>query len=156
MKIIPLKQRDGSACGPTSIKMAADYFGLRLSYKKIETTSRYKKIGGMTNKGLVQTMGKLGFIVLEQSSAEWKDVIKANTPEHVIIVSWMMLGYIGHFSVVEKINKTHIYLADPHTGTITKIKKIEFMRLWMDYDDFWYPKKNTDIQLRWMAVVSKD
>ena len=67
----------------------------------------------------------------------------------------MMLGYMGHFSVVEKVNKDFIELADPHTGKITKMKKIMFMRLWMDYDDMWYPIKNTDIQLRWMCVVSK-
>ena len=67
----------------------------------------------------------------------------------------MKFGYIGHFSVVEKVSKDSIILADPHDGKDVKMKKIVFMRLWMDYDDLWYPSKNTDIQLRWMCVVTK-
>lgn len=66
-----------------------------------------------------------------------------------------MSGYKGHFSVVENMSKDFIELADPDSGKINKMKKNMFMRLWMDYDNMWYPIKNTDIQLRWMCVVSK-
>jgi hypothetical protein len=40
------------------------------------------------------------------------------------------------------------------------MEKIKFLRLWLDYEakgtDKWYPEKNSDIQLRWMVVASKE
>jgi predicted double-glycine peptidase len=66
----------------------------------------------------------------------------------------MLNCYIGHFSVVDNVTDTHIYLNNPETGFIEKIEKIIFLRLWFDYDEHWYPEKNTDIQLRWMLMVT--
>ena len=97
-----------------------------------------------------------GLSVQEKANSTWVELLRLNKPNNVIVVSWMMKGYIGHFSVVEKVNKDSIELADPDTGKITKMKKIIFLRLWMDYEvKEWYPIKNTDIQLRWMCIVSK-
>lgn len=158
MKIHPLKQGDGSACGPTSIKMAANYFGVPLSMKKIAEVSGYKKRGGMYNKDLVETFQKLGFKAEEKNTVTWEELQASNTKDKVIVVSWMLKGYIGHFSVVEKVTKDHIFLAEPDAGKIIKLQKIIFMRLWLDYEldeESWWPEKNTDIQLRWMVVVGR-
>jgi len=155
MKISPIKQRDGNACGPTSIQMVLTYFRLSHSFKKIARISQYKKRGGLFNKDLVKTLKALNLIVREKANTTWADLIRFNTANKVIIVSWMKFGYIGHFSVVEKVSKHHITLSDPYDGKHARIKKMVFMRLWMDYDDMWYPLKNTDIQLRWMCVISK-
>lgn len=155
MKIAPLKQRDESDCGPTCIHMAATYFGLPYSFEQIAKASQYKKKDGLSNEDLVETMKKLEFVVRTKANATWVDLIRSNTPNKVIIVSWMKFGYIGHFSIVEKVDKDFIKLADPQDGKIIKMEKIVFMRLWMDYDDMWYPSKNTDIQLRWMCIASK-
>lgn len=155
MKIHPIKQRDDSACGPTSIQMVAAYFGLPHSFETIAEISQYKKKEGLSNKDLVDTLQELGLIVREKANATWADLTRCNTVDKVIIVSWMKLGYIGHFSLVEKVSQHYITLADPENGKITKMDKTIFMRLWMDYDDMWYPAKNTDIQLRWMCVASK-
>lgn len=155
MKIRLIKQRDGRACGPACIKMTVDYFKLPISFSEIEKASQYKKKDGLSNKDLVNTLKKFGLETKEVSNADWADLLRHNTPKNVIIVSWMLRGYIGHFSVVDKITKSTIYLADPEKGKIVKLPKRVFMRLWFDYDEMWYPKKNTDIQLRWMAMVSK-
>ena len=155
MKIYPLKQRDESACGPTAIEMVLKYFNIKHSYKEIATVSKYKEEEGLSNTDIVYTLKKFDLNVKEKINTQWSDLARYNKKNNVIILSWMLDGYIGHVSVLEKITKSHIYLADPHTGTTKKIKKIVFMRLWMDYDDMWYPVKNTDIQLRWMCVASK-
>lgn len=155
MKIQPIKQKDDSACGPTSIQMTLAYFGLPYSFEEIAKISQYKKRDGLTNKDLVETVRSLDLVVREKANSTWADLVRFNTNNKVIIVSWMKFGYIGHFSVVEKVSKDSIILADPHDGKDVKMKKIVFMRLWMDYDDLWYPSKNTDIQLRWMCVVTK-
>jgi len=155
MKIFPIKQRDDSACGPTSIQMVLAYFGPSHSFEKIAKISQYKKKDGLSNRDLVETLQTLDFTVREKTNATWADLARFNTTDKVIIVSWMKFGYIGHFSVVEKVSKDFIELADPHDGKIVNIKKMIFMRLWIDYDDMWYPLKNTDIQLRWMCIVSR-
>jgi len=155
MKIAPLKQRDESDCGPTCIHMVAMYFGFPCSFEQIAKTSQYMKKDGLSNEDLVETMKKLEFVVRTKANATWADLMRSNTPDKVIIVSWMKFGYIGHFSVVESVDKDFIELADPQDGKIVKMEKIVFMRLWMDYDDMWYPSKNTDIQLRWMCIASK-
>lgn len=155
MKITPIKQSDESACGPTSIKMAADYLGLEVSMDHIATVSKYVKKDGLSNQDLVDTVKKIGLSVRSKANAKWADLRQANSEKNVIIVSWMKYGYMGHFSVVDTVEKDHIILADPENGKMEKMEKIIFMRLWMDYDDMWYPSKNTDIQLRWMCVVSK-
>lgn len=158
MKITPIKQRDEDACGPTCIEMALQYFKLPYSFDNIATVSDYRKEEGLDNNQLVAAIQQLGLKVTTHANATWEDLEKYNTDDHVIILSWMLKGYIGHFSVLEKVDATDIYLADPEVGEIIKIEKIEFLRLWLDYGDsglLWYPEKNTDIQLRWMAVVSR-
>ncbi len=154
-KLKVLKQKDSEACGPACIKMIADYFELPISLNQIGKISEYKKRGGLSNKDLVETFRKLGLEVRTRKNAKWSDLKKYNTPHNVIVVSWMMSGYIGHFSLLEKATASHIYLADPAKGKITKLVKIIFLRLWLDYDDKWFPVRNADIQLRWMAIVSR-
>ena len=155
MKISPIKQHDDSACGPTSIQMILNYFKVPYTFKEIVKVSGYKKKVGLYNKDLVKVIEKFGLSVQEKANSTWAELLRLNKPNNVIVVSWMMKGYIGHFSVVEKVSKNFIELADPYSGKIIKIGRVIFMRLWMDYDDIWYPIKNTDIQLRWMCVVSK-
>jgi ABC-type bacteriocin/lantibiotic exporter with double-glycine peptidase domain len=155
MKIKPIKQKDSMACGPASIKMAADYFKLNLSWNKIAAVSGYRKKGGLYNKDIVKTLNLLGFKTKIKTNAAWADLIRHNKQNNVIIVSWMLKGYIGHFSVVDKVSAKAIYLAEPESGKIIKLDKLVFLRLWLDYDPKWYPQKNTDINLRWIIIVSR-
>ena len=154
-KITVLKQPNAEACGPTAIKMTADYFKLPMSLKNIEEISLYKKRHGLTNKNLVETFQALNLKTKTKAQSSWNDLRKFNDKNSVIIVSWMLKGYLGHFSVVEKVTKDHIFLADPDAGKIIKLPRLVFMRLWFDYDDLWYPKTARDIQLRWLVVVKK-
>ena len=155
MKIQPIKQRDGSSCGPACIKMVTSYFNLPTSLNRINIVSGYRKRGGLYNEDLLETLEKLGLKTKPLNNATWPDLIKYNKPNNVIIVSWMLRGYIGHFSVVDKVTAKTINLAEPESGKIIKLNKLVFLRLWFDYEPKWYPVKNTDISLRWMVVVSK-
>jgi ABC-type bacteriocin/lantibiotic exporter with double-glycine peptidase domain len=154
-KIKPIKQRDDSACGPASIQMACKYFDTTHSYPRIIKAAKYQRSEGMSNADITKALLKIGFSVREKRNLTWAQLSRLNTKKHVLIVSWMLKGYIGHFSVVDRITKNYIYLADPETGRIEKLEKIIFMRLWFDYDDLWYPKKSSDIKLRWAAIVSR-
>ena len=154
VKIRPIKQRDNSDCGPASIQMVCNYFDVAYSYPQIIKAAQYKRSEGMSNADLVKALRKLGFSVREKRNLTWEHLEKFNSKNHVLVVSWMLKGYIGHFSVVDRVTNNHIYLADPETGKIEWLEKLVFMRLWFDYDDLWYPQKSSDIKLRWVAIVS--
>lgn len=155
MKIKPIKQKDSMSCGPAAIKMAVDYFDIQISLNEINKISGYKKIGGLYNKGLIKTLKVLGLKTKILNNSTWADLIRYNKPNNVIIVSWMLKGYIGHFSVIDRVNAKTVYLAEPESGKIIKLDKLVFLRLWFDYDPKWYPEKNSDINLRWMTITSK-
>ncbi len=155
MKVKVLKQRDSVACGPTCIRMIVKYFDLPFSVEKIASVSKYRKRRGLSNVQFIDTIKKLGLKLRASKVASWNDLKKYNNKDNVIVLSWMLKGYIGHFSILDHATKTHIFLADPDVGRIVKMPKLVFLRLWFHYDELWYPTKNTDIQLRWMAVISK-
>lgn len=153
-KIQPMKQEHESGCGPTSIKMAASFLGKNLSSEKIEEACDSWKEEGMSNEDLTVALEKLSFKTKASYDSSWENIVSENTDNKVIIVSWMLKGYIGHFSVVDKITEDRIWLAEPESGEIVSMEKIVFLRLWFDYGENWYPEKVTDFKLRWMVVVS--
>lgn len=159
MKIKPIKQRNSSACAPTCIEMALSYFDVPHTIKQISDITDYKKEGGMYNRQIVSVLQKFGLKTKVDKETSWEKLMESNTPDSVIITSWMLDGYIGHVSVVEKVDQKYIYLAEPTTGKILKIEKFKFLRLWLDYEAQkavpMYPESKSNIQLRWMVVVKK-
>jgi ABC-type bacteriocin/lantibiotic exporter with double-glycine peptidase domain len=139
--------------------MVLNYFDVPHTVKEITKVTDYKKEGGMCNLQLVKAILNFGLKVKKRTNVSWEELTKENTEESVIIVSWMLEGYIGHISVVEKVTETHIFLAEPTTGKVLKLERIKFLRLWWDFEaqgrDIWYPETKSDIQLRFMIVVTK-
>lgn len=159
MKIKPIKQRDSNACAPTCIEMVLNYFDIPNTVKNISEVTSYRKTGGMYNRQIVSALQTFGLKTTISINTSWEKLQESNSPDSVIIVSWMLDGYIGHVSVVEKVDQKFINLAEPTTGKILKIEKIKFLRLWLDYEKKeevpMYPESKSNIQLRWMVVVSK-
>jgi ABC-type bacteriocin/lantibiotic exporter with double-glycine peptidase domain len=155
-KITPIRQRDDSSCGPASIAMIARFFGRKESMTEIERLTGYKKGKGVWNADIVAALRALGLTAREKSNVTWAQLQKtANKPNTAVLVCWMHRGLVGHYSVVEEVTDDTIRLADPYEGAIVEMDKGSFLCLWMDYENMAYPKKNTDIQLRWMVVVTK-
>jgi ABC-type bacteriocin/lantibiotic exporter with double-glycine peptidase domain len=159
MKIKPIKQRDTSACAPTCIEMVLNFFSVPHTIKEIAKVTDYKREGGMSNAQVVDTLKKFGLGVKAKSNVSWDELKKLNIEDSVIVVSWMLHGYIGHVSVVDKVTDTHVFLAEPTTGKVSKIEKIKFLRLWWDFEDrdqdIWYPETKSDVQLRFAIVVTQ-
>lgn len=59
-KITPIKQRDASACGPTSIEMVLKYFDVPHTVADITKVTNYKKGGGIYNNQLVSVSQHYG------------------------------------------------------------------------------------------------
>lgn len=137
------------------MQLVTEYFKKPVSFREICRITRFKQSEGLSNDEIVQGLKKLGYSVSVKKNTTWSQLKKLNTQNAVLIVAWMMDGFVGHVSLVEKVTDTYITLADTDEGTYVKMPKVQFLRLWMSYDDMWFPKKNTDIDLRWVAVVTQ-
>lgn len=109
----------------------------------------------MSNENLAALLRRLGASISVIETATWSDLRKSVGRNRVAIVSWMLNGYIGHFSVVTRVTSTHVILADPALGRTRSMRRIVFLRLWYDYrGDRWYPRSADDIRLRWLCVAT--
>jgi ABC-type bacteriocin/lantibiotic exporter with double-glycine peptidase domain len=155
MNIKPIKQHNSIACGPTCIYLAIRYFGDKTTFKQIEKLTDYKKKKGVTDEDIVKVCNKLGYKTERLLNSSWRDLTAHNKKSAVLVVSWMFDGYKGHVSIVDKVTKNYIFLIDSEKGKIIKMGKVQFMRLWMEYDGLWWPKTSNDIHLRPLIIIKK-
>lgn len=134
--------------------MVARYFGMTEPMAHIEKITGYKKGKGIWNADIVRALRRLGLAAETRSFVTWAQFKRAaNAKGNAVIVCWMHRGLVGHYSVVERVTDDAVRLADPYEGAIVEMDKGSFLCLWMDYEHMAYPKKSTDIQLRWMAIA---
>lgn len=151
-----------SRCGPATLKIVAEYFGMKVSEGKIAKLCGTKKDLGTTGEALAEGARKLGFKSTIKDYATFKDImlcLKRNVPP---IVDWFSPGDLdafkhqympdGHYSAAIGLTKTHIVLEDPEIGGRRNLDRKEFLRVWFDFDtDVLH--KPTDILIRRLIIV---
>lgn len=150
-------------CGPASLKIVADYFGIQASEKKLARLCKSNKIIGTTGENLLKgarTIGLHGRIINNSNFDTIQKWLKKGVP---IVVDWMSPGQSrpprsrmagGHYSVVVGLTPTHIVLEDPGLGSRRRIKRTDFMSVWFDFDDL-YPERKSDIILRQIIIINR-
>lgn len=156
LKINPHKQSP-SCCGPSSLKMVADYYDIKKSERQLARLSGCTLASGTTGEGLLGCGKKIGLKGFIKDFADIKDiryyVIKKKFP---IIVNWFSQTGVsdGHYSVVVHIDNEKIYFVDPEFGEIRSHNINDFKRIWFDFDvPFLRSKK--DLIIRRMIVLYK-
>ena len=151
LKLISFKQSPGF-CGPASLKIVLNFFGINLSEAQLAELTKCKKTGGTKAEFLLKAAKSLGFKGFIKDFCKIKDikeyVIKKKIP---VIVDWFSVDD-GHYSVVAHIDKENIYLQDPEFGKLHKIKIKKFKRVWFDFPGNYLKSKN-DIIIRRMIVI---
>jgi predicted double-glycine peptidase len=151
LKIKPFRQQTGH-CGPASLKMVLDYYGLDKSEQElIELTDCNMDLGVEAGR-LLTTAQDLGFNGYIKDNAELPD-IKQEVIEHKrpVIVDWFSEDD-GHYSVVVDINDENIYLLDPELGYVRAMRLNKFYRVWFDFPGE-YIKTKDDLTIRRMIVI---
>ena len=129
-------------CGPASLKMVLDYYGINKTEKELAEMAGWKKGLGIDDKGIKKLAEKFGFKVKIKNSSSFKDIQKWLDREVPVIVNWFSRGRNdypesetadGHYSVVAGLDNNFIYLQDPEIGRIRKIKRNDFIRVWFDF-----------------------
>jgi len=129
-------------CGPASLKIVLDYYGIEKSEKEFVKLCKVKKGLGWNDKDIKKVAEKIGFKVEIKNNSSFKDIEKWLKKGVPVIVDWFTRGRNdypesetadGHYSVVCGLDDKFIYLQDPEIGKIRKIKRYDFMRVWFDF-----------------------
>jgi len=151
IKIKPFRQTAG-LCGPASLKMILDYYGVPVTESALAKISGTSRTKGASKEGLVKAAKHFGFKVFFKEKSSLGDLrrfIKKGVP---VIVDWF-LEDDGHYSVAVDINQKEITLVDPSLGGARKMSLEKFQRLWFDFPGKSI-KDSKDLVLRLMIVVT--
>lgn len=115
-------------CGPTCLKMIAQYYGKSYSIQYLRERS-YLSRSGVSMKGIMEAADQIGFrsmpvkIPLKEDNEGIPSLIDAPLP---CIVHWNQ----HHFVVVYKISKKFVWVADPGHGK-HKLDHATFLKSWL-------------------------
>jgi len=163
LKLKPFQETLGmSYCGPASLKIVLDYYGIEKSEKELAKLSGWNKELGVSDKGIKKAAEKLGFKAKIKNNSSYQDIQNWLNKDVSVIVDWFTKGRSdypdsatadGHYSVVAGLDDKFIYLQDPEIGKIRKIKRNDFMRVWFDFKGE-YIKQN-ELIIRQIIAIYK-
>jgi len=143
LKIKPFQETlNASMCGPASLKIVLDYYGVKKSEKELVKLCRHNKNLGVDDEKIKKAAESSGFRVEIKNNSNFDDIEKWLDRKVPVIVNWFSKGrqdYLesetadGHYSVVAGLDEKYIYLQDPEIGKIRKLKREDFMRVWFDF-----------------------
>ncbi len=150
LKVKPFRETPHK-CGPASLKMVLNYYGVEKSERELANMCGTKKELGTRAEGITRAAKTLGFKVLVKDNSSFKDIKKWLDKKVPVIVDWFTRGrndYTdsdvadGHYSVAVGLDKKYIYLQDPELGRIRKLAREDFMTVWFDFKGkYLHPKE---------------
>lgn len=132
----------GGYCGPASLKMVLDYYGVKKSEKELARLCGRNARLGINAAAVKKAANYCGFSVKVKNNASLSDIKEWLRKDVPVIVDWFTRGRSdygdsevadGHYSIVVGLDKNNIYLQDPEIGGPRKIKRDDFMRVWFDF-----------------------
>lgn len=143
LKVEPFQETlNAGMCGPASLKIVLDYYGIEKSEKELARLCQHDKNLGVDDEKIKKAAEDLGFKVKIKNNSSFKDIENWLDKKVPVIVNWFTRGRQdysesevadGHYSVVAGIDEKYIYLQDPEIGKIRKLKRDDFMRVWFDF-----------------------
>ncbi len=129
-------------CGPASLKMVLEYWGINKSEEEVATTCNRDPELGTDDASLKKAAESYGLKVVVENNASFDSIHCWLDRRVPVIVNWFTRGRSdyndqevpdGHYSVVVGLDDTYIYLQDPEIGGLRKLEREDFMRVWFDF-----------------------
>ena len=151
-----------SMCGPASLKIVLDFYGVNKSEKELALLAGTDKELGTDVKGITRAAKSLGFKCIVKNESTLSDIeewLKNGVP---VIVNWFTRGRSdysssevadGHLSVVVGLDNKSVYIQDPEIGGIRIIERNDFMKVWFDFTGEFI--KLNELIIRQIIVVYK-
>lgn len=163
-KLLPVKpfQESKSMCGPASLKIVLDYYGVEKAEKELAKICKTTEELGTSNENLKKAAESLGFKVEMKDNSTFEDIQNWLDKKVPVIVNWFTRGRAdyddsdiadGHYSVVMGLDDVYIYLQDPELGHMRKIKKEDFMTVWFDFKGKYI--KSEELVIRQIIAIYK-
>ena len=108
------RQLDTMDCGPTCLKMIAEYYGKNYSLQHLREISYFSR-NGVSLRGIIEAAEQIGFSSMPVKiplTTEDKDATALTDAPLPCIVHWSQ----KHFVVVYKISKKYVWVSDPGDG----------------------------------------
>ncbi len=153
LKIRIFEQSKGM-CGPSSLRMVFDYWGLKLTEKELAKKSGAKAEKGVNPDNMIKAVKSLGWHGFFKEGGKLKELEYFVSQKMPVVVDWFSEDE-GHYSVVIGIDKKFVYLADPEFGRINKIPAGRFLNVWFDFEgpDIKHAKK---LYFGWLLAFGPD
>lgn len=157
IKLKPFRQSPGF-CGPASLKMVLEYYGILTQEKELAILSGATKEKGTSAEGLIAAAKHFGLNAFGKENSSFHDIERYINKGIPVIVDWFSEDD-GHYSVVVDMNKKEITLMDPTLRRLLiyvrrrKMPLEKFYRIWFDFQGD-YLKSPADLILRRMIVVA--
>lgn len=147
------RQKPGQ-CGPSSLKMVLEYYGIQKNEDELAEMTEYMPSEGTKSEGLINAAIEFGLKAYQKDFSEIEDLRRYVINDKIpVIVDWFSADD-GHYSVVVDIDNKNIYMQDPELGNLRTLDIETFKRVWFDFTGSYLKSKN-DIIIRRMIVISK-
>lgn len=151
LKVKPFRESPG-LCGPASLKMVLEYYGVRVKESKLAKLTHTSVAKGASGAALVRAAKKYGFRGFFHTMATIGDIKDYVVDKKIpVIVDWFSEDD-GHYSVVVGIDDEFIYMQDPEIARCRKMDLDTFKRVWFDFPGD-YLRNKRELVIRRMVVI---
>ena len=150
-------------CGPAVLKMILEFYGIKKSEKELAYLAGTTAEEGTDAAQMRCVLRLFGLKVRIKNNSTFGDINKYLDKDIPVVVDWFTRGRKdypdsvvadGHYSIVVGLDDEYIYLQDPEIGTLRKMKRNDFLRVWFDYAGE-FLRSNKQIYLRQTIAVYK-
>lgn len=158
LKIRPFIQQRNITCGPASLKIVLQYYGIRVSEAVLTKQCKTRGDYGTPLASMIRVPRRYGLrTVVKKNASTLADIRQYVEQGNPVVVNWYSNRYPpagGHYSIVIGVTGRTLILLDPSDGKRVRIPWHEFRQLWFDFDgDLAFQKPPLKVHWRWMMAV---
>jgi len=119
-------------CGPSSMKMVLELYGVKKSENELGRMTHCSPIVGTPGAKIVAAAKKLGFQAFLKDEATLADVRKWVEKGIPVILNWFS-EYEGHYSVAVRVTAKSVFLMDPECTRMRRMSAERLDGVWFDF-----------------------
>jgi predicted double-glycine peptidase len=153
---IGFKQSDDSRCGVAAVKSVLYYYGIDKTEDEIAKRCNHSYELGCSNEDMVKALKHFGVGAKIYTNSTLEDLeywTRHKTPVIVdVFMGTLETSATGHAVVVTGVDKKYVHVYDPYVNKNISVDRVDFLRMWFDWENTEYIQPNTKMIIRLMIV----